>query len=182
MLFSMMAITVATISLCLLATMWRLCVVDIILVFTTLMRGLMAHYMINLLKDEKCLNYLSDLFFKHLTTTFFFADLIILRTNIRVTFLIAFPIFIGISAFNNVTRLKFMQENGLGICQTANTSFLTYGAMFIPTYLPLLCAVYLTALNELRLFQMGENTAKQQAMMLEIFSNQRDGVALIAKS
>jgi hypothetical protein len=108
--------------------------------------------MIRLLKDEECLNYLSDLLFKHLTTTFFFADLIIFRTNINTSFYLAVPIFFAVSAFNNRTRFRIMQENEIGICTSEGGTVWASWAMFFPIYLPLLFAVYLTALNELRLF------------------------------
>jgi len=93
MLFSMLMVTMLSISLCLLAAKWRLCVVDFIPACTTLMRGLPVYYMIKLLEHEKCMNYLSNLFFKNLAPLFFFADLIIFRTNIIISFLIAVPIF-----------------------------------------------------------------------------------------
>jgi len=65
-LFSILMVTLVTITLCLLATKWRLCVADFILILTTLLRGFMSYYMTRMLKDEECMNYLSDLLFKHL--------------------------------------------------------------------------------------------------------------------
>lgn len=74
-----------------------------------------------------------------------------------------------------------MQENDMMICPTENEKIWLSQIASFPIYLPLFCAVYLTGLNELRLFQIGENTARQQSLILEIFSNQSDGVVLLSK-
>jgi hypothetical protein len=152
MLFSILIVTVVTISLCLLASRWRLWITDYILICTVVTRGLTSYFIKRLLKDDQCISYLSHLLIKQLNVAFFFADLIIFRTNIQTSLYIAVPVFFGISSLNNRTRLKIMQENEMTICPTDNATIWVSQVVFLPIYLPLFCAVYLTALNELRLF------------------------------
>jgi hypothetical protein len=78
--------------------------------------------------------------------------MIIFRPNIKFSLYLAVPIFFAVSAFNNRTRIRIMLENDIGICPSEGGDVWANWAMFFPIYVPLFFAVYLTALNELRLF------------------------------
>jgi hypothetical protein len=52
--------------------------------------------------------------------------------------------------------------------------FLTF-----PICIPLLFSIYMQTLNEMRLFLWGENNAKQQQTVLEIFNQQHEGIVLL---
>ena len=70
--------------------------------------------------------------------------------------------------------------NGSRVCPELNFGIVILKLLLtLPVAMPYLFGIYMQTLNEQKLFLWGENNAKQQQTMLDIFNQQHDGVVLL---
>jgi hypothetical protein len=178
--FSLLALnlvaTLLGILLCLFSSRWRISSLHTILVFTVVCRSLvnLKFYLED--NDGRCIAFAHDLFNKHLNMIFIVLDIIVFKVNILVSLCFGFPVFAGMQILNHVSN--YHKE----VCESSTIEivFSYLGLAYLS--LPAICATYLSQLNEMRLFFLSENAARNQVNMLDLFEKQYEGVILLAQA